>query len=91
MKLPVYIPALVVKYLPATNTKGARIKMTHPQSGRSKVIPFDYNFTSAIDGAAEWLRGMGVQAEEIADLGKGVFALIFPVFEHTALYIIFSK
>jgi hypothetical protein len=43
------------KYLGPTNTRGSRIKLTDKRFERSKTIPYDYRYTSAVEGAAAYL------------------------------------
>ena len=51
------------KYLPVTNTKGARIKITDKWFGKSVTIPFSYQYSSDYECVLAYLidRGWKVQ------------------------------
>ena len=55
---------LTVKYLSPTNTKGSRIKIIDRYFGKSITLGYNYQYTSALRGAVEWLikNGWDVQA-----------------------------
>lgn len=91
MKDIINIPAVTVRFLPATNTLGSRVSVTLPCLGRSKVLPYDHRYSSSTDNAVAWLREQGVQPVASADLGKGVTVLTFGVEDHTALFRIFCR
>ena len=46
----------ITKMLPATNTKGTRIKITEAASQISWTIPYNYKFNSAKDIALNYLE-----------------------------------
>ena len=46
----------IIKTLPATDTKGTRIKITEAESQISWAIPYDYNFNSSKDVALNYLE-----------------------------------
>lgn len=46
---------LNVKYLGPTDTKGSRIKITDRHFNQSITIPFNYEFSSALEGAVFFL------------------------------------
>lgn len=53
--------AISVRFLGATNTKGARVKITVSRFNTSKTIPFDYGHNSAEETAAAFFRSHGVE------------------------------
>jgi hypothetical protein len=91
MKDPIHIPAVTVRLLSATNTLGTRVSVTFPNTGRSKVLPYDYSLNSADEVATAWLSLKGVPPVGIANLGKGVSVLTFQVCDHTALWELFAS
>jgi len=48
--------AYIVKTLPATNTKGTRVKITEAESQISWAIPYNYKFNSSKDIALDYLE-----------------------------------
>ena len=59
-----------VKFLPPTNSRGARMKITESRFNKtdSKVLSYDYSFTDGVDQVIKYLESIGI---EIA--GKGTF------------------
>jgi len=49
-----------ISYLPATNTKGSRIKIKDTRHEKTVIIPFDYNFDNIKQGAFEYLKSIGI-------------------------------
>jgi len=68
-----------VKFLPATNFKGSRVKITfdRPIKGRvlSITIPFDHAHGSAEEVAAEFLTREGFPPEASVDIDDRVLLL----------------
>jgi len=52
--------AISVRFLGATNTKGARVKLTVSRFNTSKTISFDYEHNSAEDTAVSFFKSHGV-------------------------------
>ncbi len=50
---------LEVSKMPATGTKWARIRIKSMRDGSKVVIPYDYNHSSALSGALQWLHDNG--------------------------------
>ena len=48
-----------VKYLPATNYRGSRYKMTSERFGDSITKSYDYSLNSVQDMAVKWLKEHG--------------------------------
>lgn len=46
------------KYLPATNTKGARIKLTNLNTNKSIVHPYDYRFNNVHEQAINKIENL---------------------------------
>ena len=51
--------AVEVKYLPVTNSRGSRIKLTSYRFQQSVTIPFDYQYNSAEEIAIAYLTNHG--------------------------------
>ncbi len=52
---------LQVKFLPATNTKGARVKIISLRHNTSKTLQFDYEFSTTKDIAIDYLQKNGIE------------------------------
>lgn len=48
-----------VKYLPATNTRGSRVKLTSLTLEESTTIPYNYSLNSITDMATDYLVKQG--------------------------------
>jgi hypothetical protein len=48
-----------VKYLPATNTRGARVSLTDTRLKESKIIDFDYTLNTIEEMAEKYLTAKG--------------------------------
>lgn len=59
MNKPQNLIAISVRFL-ATNTKGARVKLTVSRFNTSKTIPYDYEQDSAEDTAVAFFHSHGV-------------------------------
>ena len=55
-----HLHALQIKTLPATNTKGTRIKIISLRHGNSKTINYDHTFNNSYDVAVDYLSKNGV-------------------------------
>ncbi len=51
--------AVSVKFLPATNTRGARVKLYSGRFKDSKIIPYNYQYNNIADLAIDWLKDKG--------------------------------
>ena len=51
-----HLHLIKVKYLSATDYKGARVRMTSTRHNKLKVIPFDYKFDNALEVAKNYLE-----------------------------------
>lgn len=51
-----HLHLIKVKYKPATDYKGARVRMTSTRHNKSKVIPFDHRFDNALEVAKDYLE-----------------------------------
>lgn len=73
-----------VKYLPATNTRGSRIKATSLRFGDSVVIPFDYSANNIAQGFILWLSAnnndLGIKYSSYDEVNHR-YILATPVFE----------
>jgi len=57
-----------VKYLPATNTMGSRVKLTSPRLNESKTLPYNYSLSSITEMAEDYLIELG---QKIVGQGEG--------------------
>jgi hypothetical protein len=71
--------ALIVKYVPATNTKGSRVSLHFPRFDKRKLIPFNSmrNSTSAV--VLDYLEDFGIfpVAEAEGKKGEDIFFIDF--------------
>ena len=68
--------AVVVKYHPAGDRKGARISLTLPRMGNKRIyIPYDYSKDRSYEMAEEWLLSKGIQAATRFDLANEDYLL----------------
>lgn len=62
--------AIIVGFVPATNTKGSRVRLALPRfGGKRKLIDYDHAFQDTHENAEAWLAKAGVQTECFCDLG----------------------
>jgi hypothetical protein len=61
MNKPKTLIAVSVRFLGATNTKGARVKLTLSRFNESKTIPYDYEKNNAEGVAIAFFLGHGIQ------------------------------
>ena len=71
--------ALIVKYIPATNTKGSRVSLHFPRFRKRKFIPFNsmYNSTSAVALAYLEFNGIFPVAEAEGKNGEDILLISF--------------
>lgn len=82
---------VTVKYIGPTDYRGARIKITLPRFGESKVIPYDHDGRDAEEGAVRYLASKGIVPMARACGPDGSAMLLFD-FEHVdALIAVISK
>jgi len=72
---------VTVKYIGPTDYRGARIKMSLPRFGESKIIPYDYDGRDAEEGAVRHLASKGIAPMARACGPDGSAILLFE-FEH---------
>ena len=51
-----HLHLIKVKYLSATDHKGARVRITSTRHNKSKIIPFDFRFNNALEVAKDYLE-----------------------------------
>ena len=66
---------LEVKFLRATNCKGARVKITSERMKESVVIPFDYQFNGTDEIAVDYLKKNGIEVLGMGEV-RGAVVLI---------------
>jgi len=69
-----YQSSFIVTYLPATNTKGSRVKISNEQ--KKNIIPYNYNYNNIKDIAVNYLTQKGYRVTGYSDLGYGYLILI---------------
>jgi len=67
--------AVEIKYLPATNTLGSRVRLHSPRLQETKIIPFDYSLNSIDTMAIEYLTSIGQQIMGEAETKEGYVIL----------------
>lgn len=73
---PTHKIAIVISFIPATNTRGHRIGMTLPRFKKRKAISYDHSCRDTEEGARKWLLSQGVTPDTLLDLGdKYAFAV----------------
>jgi len=67
-----------ISTLPATNTKGTRVKIECIETGWKKIIPYDYGFKSALNIGGYFLLGLYPDAKVTYFMGhkKGFYILL---------------
>lgn len=92
MKTPAHTHIILVRYLGPTNTLGSRIRLTLPQLGKSRTLPYDYRFSTAEDGALAWLSvTAGIEPVSSASVSRGLAALILSPEDITAAFNLFQR
>jgi hypothetical protein len=68
--------AATVKYLPVTDSRGSRVKITLPRFKVSKTIPFDHQYNNSEDIAIAFLESHEVSIDGTAEIDNGSVLLI---------------
>lgn len=68
------IHTIEVKYLGATNFKGARVKMTSLRFNDSKTISYSYSHNTSYEDAKDWLESEGFNVLYVSE-GKSCYYL----------------
>ena len=69
--------ALQIKFCGATNSKGARVKVTCQRLGANKSFPYDYSARGAYEQIESALIGAGILPACVLDMGKH-YILVIP-------------
>lgn len=64
--------AFSVKYIGATNFKPSRVKITDVALNKSKTISYNYDFNSAWEVAANYLKNKGIEISHFSNGGESV-------------------
>ena len=76
-----HLHLIKVKYLSATNHRGARVRITSTRHDKSKVIPFDYRFDNAIEVAKDYLENdLKYTVEASCSCGDGLLGVLVKEF-----------
>ena len=62
-KEPYNYRGIRAKYLPATNIKGARVKIRDTRRNEGVIISYNYNHNSFFETAIEYLESKGIEIE----------------------------
>ena len=76
MTNPIPSIAIIVSYVPATNTKGSRVKVEIPRMRIKKFFSLDHKFNSCSDQIESWLHDIQVEVNAQAELAKGSHAFL---------------
>ena len=71
MTNPIQSIAIIVSYVPPTNTKGSRVKVEIPRMRIKKFISLDHAFNSCSDQIEAWLHELQIEINAQAELAKG--------------------
>ena len=82
---------VLVRFLGPTDTLGSRIRLTLPQLGKSRTVPYNYVCDNAAEGAAEWLRDNDVFPAGRACVSKGMDALLIESCDLSRLFALFQR
>jgi len=85
------LQGLIVRYLPATRTLGARVRITYPQLGTSRVVPYNYAVGGSEETAATWLATHEVYPAGCIALGKNCAVLVLPELGLSRVYALFTR
>jgi hypothetical protein len=75
-----YIPqsiALEIKYIPASNTRCARVRVTCKRLGLNKTFSYDYSARGAYEQIEKALIDKGIVPSCVLDMGK-TYILVIP-------------
>jgi len=73
---PIPSIAIIVSYVPATNTRGSRVKVEIPRMRIKKVFSLDHQFNSCADQIESWLYSFDIEINSQAELAKGNHAFL---------------
>ena len=63
--------AFEIKYIPITNTKGARVSIKDLRFDKSKRIPYNYEFNNIYQIAESYLSGIGIKCIGVSETPQG--------------------
>jgi hypothetical protein len=70
-----------VKFLPATNTNGARLSLVNLKTNERQILPFDYAIGNALEQASDYVEKTIPGANNIADFrDKDANYLVFELY-----------
>ena len=87
--------AISSKFIPASNTRGSRIKLTPHTPCRDglkpRTIGYNYEFNSSTEQAENWLKLKGLYPLAEASLNDGSSVFLLPVAQFTQIKKTFSN
>ena len=83
---PIQSIAIIVSYVPATNTKGSRVKVEIPRMRIKRFLSLDHKYNSCADQIESWLFSSEIEINSQAELDKGkhIFLVSFGYWEALA-------
>lgn len=69
--------ALEIKYIPASNTRGAKVRVTCKRLGLNKFFSYDYSARGSYEQIEKALIDKGIVPSCVLDMGKG-YVLVIP-------------
>lgn len=88
---PIPSIAIIVSYVPATNTKGSRVKVEIPRMRIKQTFPLDHMYNSCADQIESCLYSLGIEINSQAELAKGNHAFLVSFGYWEALVNAFAK
>ena len=82
--------AIIVSYVPSTDTKGSRVKVEIPRMKVKRFFSLDHNFNSCSEQIESWLYSLEVECMAQAEL-KGSHAFLVGFNHWEALQNAFGK
>lgn len=82
---------VLVRFLGPTDTLGSRIRLTVPQLGASRTLPYNYALNNAAEGAAAWLEAQSIIPIGRACVSKDMDALLIESCDLSRLFTLFQR
>lgn len=72
--------SITIKYLPATNTRGSRIKLISTRFKCSVALDYDHQISDMTAQAANWLTAKGLTVVGVCEDGNMIITSTFDTF-----------
>ena len=73
--------AFEIKYIPPTNTKGARVSINDLRHNKRKIISFDYEEGNIKEMADTYLKSIGINCLYGAELSENAYIILTDNFD----------